>query len=312
MLDSPVRPAPVKRGAVRRRRRVSKFELRRLRTYDDESLLAEIRRVCALIPGPTVSVSEFDQLSKVESSTLRRRFGSWRAALAAAGVEQRFDESNRRRTKSEVIAELKRVAQLVGSSKLTRAQFQAQSNFGYGAVVSAFGSWSAALEAADLAVIFIRQPSDEQFFENLLSVWSHHARAPFFREMKQPPSRITAKAYARRWGSWTNALHEFVETMEMTDPPATPQSDELARPPSLAVPPQGPREIPLRLRYRVLVRDHFRCVICGASPAVTLGCSLHVDHVVAYAHGGATVFENLRTLCGPCNIGKGVLAEPAV
>ena len=58
-----------------------------------------------------------------------------------------------------------------------------------------------------------------------------------------------------------------------------------------------------KLRYRVLERDHFRCVRCGASAAD--GAKLHVDHIVPVSRGGKTVMSNLQTLCEACNLGKG-------
>lgn len=56
------------------------------------------------------------------------------------------------------------------------------------------------------------------------------------------------------------------------------------------------------LRYDILKRDGFRCVICGAS-AVD-GVKLHVDHIRPVSKGGKTVASNLRTLCQRCNLGK--------
>lgn len=56
------------------------------------------------------------------------------------------------------------------------------------------------------------------------------------------------------------------------------------------------------LRYDILKRDEFRCVICGASSKD--GAHLHVDHIIPIAKGGKSVPSNLRTLCERCNIGK--------
>lgn len=62
------------------------------------------------------------------------------------------------------------------------------------------------------------------------------------------------------------------------------------------------------LRYDILKRDHFRCVLCGASSRD--GVKLHVDHIVPVSKGGRTVPENLRTLCEHCNIGKSDKFDP--
>lgn len=57
------------------------------------------------------------------------------------------------------------------------------------------------------------------------------------------------------------------------------------------------------LRYDILVRDGFRCKICGASAQD--GVKLHVDHIIPVSKGGKTEKSNLRTLCERCNLGKG-------
>jgi 5-methylcytosine-specific restriction endonuclease McrA len=65
------------------------------------------------------------------------------------------------------------------------------------------------------------------------------------------------------------------------------------------------REISDRQRFRILVRDGFRCRSCGASPLAKPGVELHVDHVLPWSKGGETVDENLATKCKKCNLGKG-------
>ena len=64
------------------------------------------------------------------------------------------------------------------------------------------------------------------------------------------------------------------------------------------------REVGPRLRYQILVRDHFRCRICGRSPATDPAVKLHIDHVKPWASGGETTLDNLQTLCETCNAGK--------
>ena len=56
------------------------------------------------------------------------------------------------------------------------------------------------------------------------------------------------------------------------------------------------------IRYDILKRDHFRCVICGRSAED--GVKLHVDHIIPVSKGGKTEYSNLRTLCDTCNFGK--------
>lgn len=62
------------------------------------------------------------------------------------------------------------------------------------------------------------------------------------------------------------------------------------------------------LRYDVMKRDGFRCVICGATAKD--GVKLHVDHIFPVAKGGKTELSNLRTLCEHCNRGKSAKFDP--
>lgn len=57
------------------------------------------------------------------------------------------------------------------------------------------------------------------------------------------------------------------------------------------------------IRYDVLRRDNFKCVLCGKTSQD--GSMLHVDHIIPIAKGGTTELSNLRTLCSDCNLGKG-------
>jgi 5-methylcytosine-specific restriction endonuclease McrA len=56
------------------------------------------------------------------------------------------------------------------------------------------------------------------------------------------------------------------------------------------------------LRYDVMKRDGFKCVLCGATAAD--GAKLQVDHIFPVSKGGRTEMSNLRTLCKNCNLGK--------
>lgn len=62
------------------------------------------------------------------------------------------------------------------------------------------------------------------------------------------------------------------------------------------------RHIPLSLRYKILQRDHFKCMKCGFG--VDDGVKLHIDHKIPYSLGGLTELNNLHTLCIDCNLGK--------
>jgi len=62
--------------------------------------------------------------------------------------------------------------------------------------------------------------------------------------------------------------------------------------------------LPAKLRYKILKRDRFTCMGCGArAPDV----ELEVDHIIPLSRGGTDDEKNLITKCLSCNRGKGDL-----
>jgi hypothetical protein len=301
-----------------------KFELDNLDSYDDASILSEIRRVGEVVGDRRLTRRLFDSHSKVSSSTVVRRFGSWEQALRGAGLSSHYSGrtvSERMRTQQarslsndELLAELRRVSALNSQGVITRAIFDQQAICNSAALEDRFGSWGKAVSLAGAVLSPLgRRHSNEDYFENLLTVWTHHGRQPLLREMDAPPSRITSGGYEAKFGGWRKALRAFVDQINGRDEPNEPSEprasqtvSERSAPSDLEVNrSEVPAKLSLKARYDVLTRDSFRCTICGRSPAMDLGVILHVDHVVARSRGGNNVASNLRTLCLECNLGKG-------
>lgn len=308
-----------------------KFELNTLTNYDDAALIAELARVAKAVPQRHLTESRFDKLGKCSSSVIRRRFGSWEQALAAAGLGERFSGTKggtgiQRNpfSEEELLTELRHVSQKLDGRPVTVEAFKTLGRMNPETIRRRFGSWGAALERAGLAISSLgRRHSDDQYFENLLTVWTHYGRQPKYGEMDRTPSSISSGAYEAKWGTWRNALAAFVERAESdrdVAPAATNVHDAVKPSPGSrqqSIRAKGffrrdeIRQISMGLRYRVLRRDRFRCALCGRSPATTPGCELHVDHIVAFARGGKTRLDNLRALCATCNLGKGSQQEAA-
>ena len=307
-----------------------KFELDRLVSYDDDALVAELRRVAALIDSQFITQGAFDQHSKASSSAIRRRFGGWRQALLRAGLAHRFGGGIGARGRKvckfsdeEVVAEMREIWEKLGRKPMTAAHFNQHAKMNSATVTRHFGSCWAAMKKADLPMSRLgKRYSDDNYFENLLAVWTHYGRQPKYREMDAPPSCISSGAYEKKWETWTKALLAFLDQVnrdarERCSNGASTDVVEERKPAHLSRRKSGAgrakaehqRQITLGLRYDILKRDRFRCVLCGASPATNLGCVLHVDHMVPYSKGGQTICENLRTLCESCNIGKSAKVE---
>ena len=60
-----------------------------------------------------------------------------------------------------------------------------------------------------------------------------------------------------------------------------------------------PSRNPAFTRFNVFLRDKFSCQYCGARDDLTF------DHVVPRSRGGKTVWTNVVTACGSCNLLKG-------
>lgn len=285
------------------------FQLSRLIEYTDEEIIAEIQRVASLVKSEKITCAEFFKYAKVSRKTLCNRFGSWEKALVSAGLAHRYNPP-KYYTDEEMLNELEAVANKIGRTDITRDEFNSLSQISYATIQKRFGSWNTALEKVGL-----RSPrklyTDYECFENLLTVWTHYGRPPKYAEMKHPPSVVGPKAYINRWKTWRRTLHAFAEKVNQPNDSmfenqikneVHEQSDNIE-----SITEENKREINYRLRYKVLVRDNFRCVLCGASPATTLNCRLHIDHKIPWSQGGKTVIDNLRTLCESCNLGKGDL-----
>ncbi len=302
-----------------------RFELNKLTNFDDKTLIAELQRVAKLVTNKILTVEQFQKHAKVSASTIRTHFGGWKEALVAAGLDSRYGgkiitvkmkvQTGKSYSDQELLELLQSTAKKLNADTITKEQFNAHTDLNASILLLRFGSWNNALAKAGLTPSpTARRYADEDYFENLLSVWTHYGHQPVYGEMQRPPSHIPPAAYLRRWGSWKNALLAFVEKansdIEAPTPPIQPTSSisnnaqEWDDNPSVPMQPLHRRTIPLGLRYSVLRRDRFRCVKCGSNPATDPTCELHIDHIVPFSKGGATSLGNLQTLCEKCNLGK--------
>lgn len=197
----------------------------------------------------------------------------------------------------ELTADLRAVADKAATQIVTARLYSQFGRYDSRTISRRFGTWNKAIEAAGLTIANEINISDDRLFANILDLWTHYGRQPRKAELNREPSLVSEGAYRRRWPSWMDALRAFVDFANAAETtlPVSLASEDVVR---------SPRDPSLRTRFRVLKRDNFSCRACGQSPSTRPGLVLHVDHITPWSKGGATVDDNLQTLCEPCNLGK--------
>ncbi|MCF8042057.1 MAG: HNH endonuclease [Desulfarculaceae bacterium] len=299
-----------------------KFHLNRLAEYTNSSILDEIRRVAALTGTSTLTRKLFLEHSKVSMKPITNRFNSWQEALEEAGLGHLYsgikitgkmrDQPGHKMSNGEVISEIIKLSKKLKKDWLTVDDLANHPKISPSLLRSRFGSWEAAINQAGLKISnHGKRYDDKDCYENLFKVWTYYRRPPAYKEMNQPPSNVGPKAYIVRWGTWNKALQAFVDYVNEEREPLS-QSCESVSVPTVKSRPiklEDRRDIPLGLRYKIMNRDNFKCVLCGHVQSDGSDYKLHVDHIIPWSKGGKTTIENLRTLCAKCNLGKGAKIE---
>jgi len=200
----------------------------------------------------------------------------------------------------DIIRDLKKIALKTGKQTVSTTAYREMGEYSLNSINQHFGSWNNALQKAGLEMKLRRNITNYELFFNLRRVWLSLGRQPMRKEVTKPLSKIEWNAYHSRFGSFSKALEEFIKFSNRR------RKRKLKTP---FIYKTGSKQRTMRivnvgLRYKVLLRDGYKCVKCGNSPAYGNGVHLQIDHIRPYSKGGETVFENLQTLCNECNLGK--------
>lgn len=211
-----------------------------------------------------------------------------------------FTEYNRHATDEELLSDLKRVVKEQNLTSLSMQEYNNYGLFDVTTITRRFGTWNNALSFAEIG-LRNKHFTELELLSNLEKVWIVKGTQPTRRDMDNKSiSQISSGAYLRKYGKWTDALKIFIDYINNDAPDSEPITQTI-----LPKSNKTSRDINLRLRFKVMQRDHFKCCACGASPAKDPTIELHIDHIKPYSKGGETVIDNLRTLCSKCNWGKG-------
>lgn len=214
-----------------------------------------------------------------------------------------LEEYHRNVPDQKLILDLLKIAEELNKETVTYDEYNERGAYCSNTLMKRFGSWNKALERAGLQKKRNINITEEELFQNLEEVWVRLGRQPRREEIQPRSSRFSSGTYERRFGTWRKALESFVKYVNNEENISSENAIKNFKVQS-ATRHKTTRAVNWRLRFLVMRRDNFKCKSCGRSPAVDPKIILHVDHVIPYANGGETVFENLQTLCSVCNIGK--------
>ena len=171
-----------------------------------------------------------------------------------------------------MIDDVKRVAKEHGLSSLSMHEYNTYGSFDNSTIIRRFGTWNHALKLAGLECRN-RFYTELELFNNLQHVWIAKGCQPTRRNMDNKQySTISSGAYMRKYMKWSNALKAFVEyiNQDVSDDFFSEANSETRGY-------KTARDINLRLRFKVMQRDNFKCCACGASPAKDPSVELHID-----------------------------------
>jgi hypothetical protein len=110
--------------------------------------------------------------------------------------------------KPEIIAELQRVAAMLGTDQLSQSDYDELGTINRGTIRNRFGNWKDALAAAGLAQAISRKrhdsPSDDELLLEIIKVTSELDKIPSAHVMTAY-GRFSQSPYVDRWGTFTEA-----------------------------------------------------------------------------------------------------------
>lgn len=129
--------------------------------------------------------------------------------------DERSDTHTRVLDKDGLLMELKRVAAMVGKSKIAKADILKHSRIDPRTFERRFGSWENAIGEAGLNIAdTAKRYSDDELLTNLMETWETLGHRPSYAEMSLPVSKNPAATYVHRFGSWKKAILVFLRWVE--------------------------------------------------------------------------------------------------
>ena len=302
----------------------------------NDDLIQDVKRVYRLLNKGYIRREDYDKNEDriLSSISIIRHLGvnSWAEVLEQSELPSTPNGSAIRRISPEsLIEDLQCVARETGKRTLSISDYR-ENGGKYTSFIfrKNFTTWNNALKAAGVEPSTSRGTSRDELLAEIMRVWELKGSQPSYKDFsKKGQGKYSARKYEREFGSWQNALEEFIiwvdeddkndnenlnntdamEPLNKIDEQCDNHSDAVnttsISKSKIKPPKRTSRTVGDKLRYQILKRDNFSCCFCGNSPAKDGGVTkLVVDHITPWEEGGETIFDNLQTLCSTCNSGK--------
>ncbi len=195
---------------------MAKFEITWLEDTSDEALLNEIRRVAALMPNRRLDIEAFNSHSRISSSAIGRRFGSWSEAIRRAGLPDALPEYSY----AAIVDDLRRVSKSFPEEPFTnKFYFMHGGRYSSSIFKRRFGGWREALDAAGIGNRYVGRPttdrmrsqpgramSNEDILAKIRNIAAQLGKASLAGADINAHSEINQRLLASRFGSVSKAL----------------------------------------------------------------------------------------------------------
>ena len=191
------------------------FELNEYkRELTDEEILEDIKSVASSLETDYIPLSTYMKNGKYSGTAIQGHFGTWKNALAIAGLRtERTPDERCRISDEELFEDLRRVAKDIQNNTVTWNDYKTHGKYSCYGILKRFGKWNTALQKAGLnRTGFIRDKiTEQQCFDEIERIWIKLGRQPTETDIKAKRASIySIDTFKRRFGGWRKALETFV------------------------------------------------------------------------------------------------------
>jgi hypothetical protein len=194
--------------------------------YSKEQILELLRNAASTL-GPDFAAKDFEKSSGVNYHRVSRLFGSWHAAMLAAGLTPK--SSKRLILPQDLIHEARALAARLGKNTLTIDDWRRNGSCDDGAIRRRFKSWTGFLKEAHLEVGNAQDIPNQELLKEMGRLYGILRKAVSPGDM-DGMGQYSSSTYIRRWGSGKSAWNCFVETADTSVAPQGECSPETTQP----------------------------------------------------------------------------------